>query len=345
MPASTFAAYSGEIVARFSHVWWLYALSFISTAVGALLCYVQLRPHRLRSFRDLAGFVFPKRVLLHRSVRLDLWFLLVRRLTSPWIVAPFLLSSAAAAHWIAIQLTLLFGPPAPMTPSLAAAIGLTLLVLVASDFAIFISHFLQHRIPVLWEFHKVHHAAPVLIPATVLRIHPIDEIGRGLCISLCNAAVGSVFLYFYPAGVEEVAVVGLDAYFVLDLLIFNQLRHSHLPLRFGGLLESVFISPALHQLHHSVDPRHHGKNYGFTFAIWDRLLGTLVRPDNDTVYELGLSDGEHLAYDSVWAFYTLPFVRLCRRAALALRGRPAASAGPVDRLQERPSNPAVLQRF
>jgi sterol desaturase/sphingolipid hydroxylase (fatty acid hydroxylase superfamily) len=306
-----------NIIAKFSHVWWLYGLSLSSTGAGALLCYFQRRPRGERSIGDFLGFVFPKRVILHRSARLDVYFVVLRRLASPFIVAPFVFSSATLAAWIARQYTLAFGPATPMQPSLAAAVELTLALLVVTDFGYFASHYLQHRISVLWEFHKLHHAAPVLVPPTVARLHPVDDIGRGLCVGLSGAITSSIFLYLYPSGVTEVTVAGMDAFFVAQLLNCHHLRHSHLSLQFGHILESLFISPAMHQIHHSTDPRHYGKNFGALFSIWDRLLGTLVLSDGETTYEFGLSGNEHDAYDSVWKFYSLPFTTLCRRHRMA----------------------------
>ena len=311
--------------ARIARVWYLYALMVLSTAIGAFLCYLQQRPPRQRSLRDFLAFVFPRPVMTHPSVRLDLWFVVIRWLTRPILIAPFLFSSALLAHWCAAEATRFFGHVgAAAEPRFAARVLMTIAVLVSSDLGIFCAHYLQHRVPVLWEFHKVHHAAEVLTPPTVLRNHPVDEIARFLWIGLCNALVGSVFLYLYPAGIAEVTIAGIEAYLVLDLLIFNQLRHSHLPLRFGAVLEGVLISPAMHQLHHSVDPRHYDKNFGFTFAIWDRLLGTLMLPGQEPLGALGLGNGESQAYDSVWALYTLPFVKLARR-----RRSMAGPAGPV----------------
>lgn len=324
MIANTVA--SLNIITKFSQVWWLYGLSLLSAGIGAFLCYRQITARGEGSLGDFLAFVFPKRVIFHRSARLDLWFLLVRRLTRPFIIAPFIFSSATFAAWIASKLTLAFGPLTPMQPGFAAAAGLTLSLLVVSDFGFFVAHYLQHRVPLLWEFHKVHHAAPVLIPPTAWRTHPIDEIGRGFWVALSNAVLGSIFLYLFPAGVAEVTVAGMDAYFLSEILICNNLRHSHLPLRFGRILESVVISPAMHQLHHSTDQRHYAKNFGFLFTVWDRLLGTLILPDANTAYEFGLSEGEHLAYDSVWAFYSLPFTNLFRGYfAGGFRLRPGAS--------------------
>ena len=313
-------------IARYSQVGWLYGLSFLWTGLGAFLCYRQLRPHNERSFGDFLAFVFPKRVIFHRSARLDICFVVVRRLMQPFAVAPFVFSAAVLGSWIAGTFAAAFGPPMPVRPSVAPAAVLTLLLLLANDFAYFLVHYLQHRIPFLWEFHKVHHSAPVLIPPTSRRLHPVDDIGRGLFSGLGTAAVSGVFLYLYPVGVTEVTVAGMDAYILLELLVFHNLRHSHLPMRFSPILESIVISPAMHQLHHSNNSRHHDRNFGFLFAIWDRLFGTLMLPDAEPVCELGLSNGEHLAYNSLWALYSLPFVKLFRGYAARWTGRDGQAA-------------------
>ena len=250
--------------------------------------------------------------------------MLFRSLIEPFAVAPFVFTAAALGAWIAGHLTAAFGPPMPMTPSVAPGVVLALLLLIANDFAYFLAHYLEHRIPLLWEFHKVHHSAPVLIPPTALRLHPVDEIGQKLFVALSTAAVSGAFLYLYPVGVTEVTVAGLNAYFLSRLLIFYKLRHSHLPLRFSPLLEAMVISPAMHQLHHSNNPRHYDRNFGLQFAIWDRMFGTLMLSDAEPISELGLSNGEHLAYNGLLALYCLPFVKVFRRYAASAMGRAVA---------------------
>jgi len=41
-----------------------------------------------------------------------------------------------------------------------------------------------------------------------------------------------------------------------------------------ALVRSVRISPAQHQVHHSVDAKHHHRNFGSALAIWDWMFGT-----------------------------------------------------------------------
>jgi hypothetical protein len=78
------------------------------------------------------------------------------------------------------------------------------------------------------------------------------------------------------------------------------------------------VSPAQHQIHHSVDPRHQGRNLGGVFAIWDWLAGTLYLPREQPELRFGLGDGEEAAYQSVARLYFVPFHRVAGRVARAL---------------------------
>jgi sterol desaturase/sphingolipid hydroxylase (fatty acid hydroxylase superfamily) len=47
-------------------------------------------------------------------------------------------------------------------------------------------------------------------------------------------------------------------------------------------LEKLFLSPAAHQIHHSVAIEHYDKNFGVCLAIWDHLWKTHFHPHNVT---------------------------------------------------------------
>ena len=65
-------------------------------------------------------------------------------------------------------------------------------------------------------------------------------------------------------------------WFVLNI-IFENIRHSHVYLCFPTWVEKwLFLSPAQHQQHHSLNPEHHNKNFGTWLSVWDRLYGTFI---------------------------------------------------------------------
>ena len=57
-------------------------------------------------------------------------------------------------------------------------------------------------------------------------------------------------------------------------------------------LEKVLISPAQHQLHHSLDERHYDKNFGAALAIWDWIFGSLHHSEDIDNLVLGVEDDD-----------------------------------------------------
>jgi sterol desaturase/sphingolipid hydroxylase (fatty acid hydroxylase superfamily) len=92
--------------------------------------------------------------------------------------------------------------------------------------------------------------------------------------------------------------------------LVGNLRHSPVWLSYGPRLGRWLISPAHHQLHHSCEPRHWGRNRGFELAIWDRMLGTLyVPPVQPETFRMGLGDGSEASWHCVVRMYLRPFSR------------------------------------
>jgi sterol desaturase/sphingolipid hydroxylase (fatty acid hydroxylase superfamily) len=164
----------------------------------------------------------------------------------------------------------------------------------------------------LWPFHEVHHSAEVLSPLSYFRAHPLYFFVQTALISTCTGIL---------QGAVAVALFGWVDFWVLyaatlPILAYQlggvHLRHSHVPLRFG-VLEHVVISPYLHQLHHSTDPRHRDKNFGEVLSIWDRMFGTLIVPDHVEPLSFGLVDGNDggrvQPYPTLEAALFLPFAR------------------------------------
>ncbi|MFT4517781.1 MAG: sterol desaturase/sphingolipid hydroxylase (fatty acid hydroxylase superfamily) [Halioglobus sp.] len=54
-------------------------------------------------------------------------------------------------------------------------------------------------------------------------------------------------------------------------------------------VRSKKISPAQHQIHHSIDPQHVDKNYGATLSVWDGLLYSRVFSHNQSVSGFGIA--------------------------------------------------------
>ena len=270
-----------------------------------------------RSLRALLASLFPRRVYLHPSALLDYRFVLVNYFVIALLVGAMFASAATTTGWVAAALDLALGPNRhPATPGLAAGLVFTVVVFMAVDFGNFLAHWLQHKIPWLWEFHKIHHSAEVLTPITALRVHPVGEILSTQVIALCVGAINGGFFYVYQGPVAQMTIAGVNA---LDFLYYTigayHLAHSHVWLMFPRGLRELFLSPALHLIHHSVALEHRDKNFAFTFTFWDRLFGTLHMPQDHERegLVLGLGDGEERDFQSVWQLYATPFRNLIAR--------------------------------
>ena len=90
------------------------------------------------------------------------------------------------------------------------------------------------------------------------------------------------------------------------------LKHSHIWFSFGPWLNRVVISPAHHQIHHSVDPRHWNKNFGASLRSGLALRGA-YSPYRPEKFRIGLPNEEPREFTTVLKLYFLPFVNVVRR--------------------------------
>lgn len=174
----------------------------------------------------------------------------------------------------------------PVTPTYLLLA--TFVAFVIDDFLRFYHHWLMHKIPWLWHFHKVHHAATTLTPFTLLRIHTLESVLAMLRNSFSQVIVTTLFILIFRFPVSWTTLFGVSFFsFIFNFAVGN-LRHSHIGLRFPRRMERWLISPYMHQIHHSSSLHHRGKNLGVTFSLWDRLWGTLLVPSETKPLQFGL---------------------------------------------------------
>ena len=183
----------------------------------------------------------------------------------------------------------------------------TMTLFVVSDFTRYVLHRLLHSIPVLWEFHKVHHSAKVLTPITFYRVHPVENLLFGFRYALSIGIVSGVFMYLFGAFVGVLEIVGANIFVYIFALIGSNLRHSHIKLGYPRMIENIFIYPYQHQLHHT--DVYANKNYGGYLAIWDKMFGTLQSSKEVTKYKIGL---ETKNFQSLFDILFVPFKKIVK---------------------------------
>ncbi len=300
----------------------IFMLYLLSALVLAFAVYfVRRRRSTAASDKGFWSYVLPKSVYWHPSARVDYRYFIINRIAHALILAPVIAVSIVGAKSVAALATLLFGemsaPLLPVTPLTTALV--TLAAILAFDFGLYVTHYLQHKVPSLWEFHKVHHSAEVLTPITVYRMHPVDDLFSATTAGSLIGIVHGVFGYLTAGGAEEYRLFGMNVLLAVFYVAGYNLRHSHVWLPLKGVWGRLFISPAHHQIHHSDAERHYDRNFGFIFGIWDWAFGSLYVPEKYEKLSFGLSEGEHREYDGVWRLYALPFVKVLRRLAPPVR--------------------------
>ena len=274
-----------------------------------LLCwfvYSRQRSGNKASNKNFIHYLFPKKIWLHASAKLDYWVWLINIVIKFIVITPLLFSTAKIAISTSQWLSIYVADISPLTSSALIIISsYTLLVFFLDDFSRFLLHYLMHKIPLLWRFHQVHHSAEVMTPITVYRVHPVESLLYALRLSLIQGIALGIGFYLFGHKLSLFDVLGANVFVFIFNMFGANLRHSHVWLSWWSPVEKWFISPAQHQIHHSIQQAHYDKNFGSALAVWDRLFGTLVCSNNiEPLKSFGL-EKNHMK--SIVQIYSTPF--------------------------------------
>ena len=113
------------------------------------------------------------------------------------------------------------------------------------DFSRYWLHFMGHRVPFLWNFHRVHHSAEVLDASTGLRMHVVDFVQLAIIPILIFKVV---FQALDPWVFEAAMGVGI---------VFDCFQHSNMRWDvnkpFQRLWHKALNNPHFHSWHHTRD--------------------------------------------------------------------------------------------
>lgn len=152
------------------------------------------------------------------------------------------------------------------------------LTIIALDLVSYGWHRANHRVALLWRFHRVHHSDTRFTVATAIRFHPGE-----LLLSLPLRLLAVTLL-----GAPVLGVVLFEVLFTTA----NFLEHGDIdyPPAVEGRLQRLLVTPALHRRHHGDRPDQFGSNFGTMFSLWDHVLGTYADASSATHVRTGLPD-------------------------------------------------------
>lgn len=173
------------------------------------------------------------------------------------------LLSLGAAFLLKLGLTALdVGVWLSLVPDLPAWASIPLAIL-GTDFALYWMHRFVHT-SAFWRVHRWHHSPGHMYWLIGMRTSMLQQ-----------TLYGIIPLLLFALRMSPVFIV---AYGLLGT-VCNHWMHANLRFR-SRWLEAFLVTPRIHHVHHSVDPRHRNRNFGSLFCIWDRMFGTYFDPDD-----------------------------------------------------------------
>lgn len=162
-----------------------------------------------------------------------------------------------------------------------------LLIFIVADFIQWNVHVMLHRVPWMWNFHKVHHSVKVMGFAAHMRFHFMETIFYKTAQYLPLAMIG--------VGIQEFFIVHMFTVFI------GHLNHANVGWGYGPL-GYIFNNPRMHIWHHAkyLPPnRKYGVNYGISLSLWDYIFRTNYIPKNGRDIELGFDGDEKYPDDFI----------------------------------------------
>jgi sterol desaturase/sphingolipid hydroxylase (fatty acid hydroxylase superfamily) len=169
-----------------------------------------------------------------------------------------------------------------------------LTLFLVADFVQWNIHRLLHKVPFLWEFHKVHHSVKEMGFAAHLRYHWVETFVYKTIQYLPLAMIGFGIQDFFLVHIFTVAI--------------GHINHANVGWDYGPL-KYIFNNPKMHIWHHAKEmPSSHptGINFGISLSIWDYLFKTAYIPHSGKDIELGYDDVDKMP-QSFWGQITRPF--------------------------------------
>ena len=151
------------------------------------------------------------------------------------------------------------------------------LAFLALDLWTYWWHRANHRLPLLWRFHRMHHSDPSMDVSTALRFHG----GELLLSALLRLPLIPLLGLSLPAVAAYSAAV----------VVVTEFHHANIGLRdsLDRAVRLFVVSPNMHKVHHSRERRETDSNYATVFSGWDRIFATYRERDDYRTIRFGLN--------------------------------------------------------
>ena len=203
----------------------------------------------------------------------------------------------------------------PLISSTSLSLVNCLLIIFAimlNDLLSYFSHRMQHKIPFVWDMHEFHHSATEMTMFNIFRVAPLEKIP--LDWIFIPFRIFSFFLINYYVTSGFFLPLFILLFYSSVTILFDYLGHSSIKVILPKPFSYIFMSPSLHWLHHSTNPKHHDCNFGQNFAIWDKCFGTYLGEEHlEEIEAFGVLGTNYNKYNPVYSTAILPIKKFTSR--------------------------------
>ena len=148
-----------------------------------------------------------------------------------------------------------------------------LLAFLLLDLSRYAVHYADHRVPLLWRFHRVHHSSEKLNATSGLRMHVVD---------LFQLTAIPILVFGVVLDTSSFASWVVPSALALGIL-FDSFQHANIAMDmskpWNRAFNLVLNNPHFHSWHHTRDGHLRDGNYGNVLVLWDRIFRTDVTQD------------------------------------------------------------------
>lgn len=166
------------------------------------------------------------------------------------------------------------------------------------DFTGYFTHWLFHKIAILWKLHKLHHSDRAVDTITTFFHHPLEGV--------TNFLLNTLIYVLFDVPVPVILLYGLVASIHAPITHFKIL----LPEKWNKIVSYLIVTPNFHRVHHSLDMKEGNSNFGIVFSHWDKLFGTYVSKTSAQMkaLEFGINLKETPNANSLKEYLINPFI-------------------------------------
>jgi sterol desaturase/sphingolipid hydroxylase (fatty acid hydroxylase superfamily) len=165
------------------------------------------------------------------------------------------------------------------------------------DIWMYFWHLVNHKIRLLWRFHRVHHSDIEMDATTAMRFHPGEIIYSSFLRLIIIPMIGI-----------NLAQLIIYEMFLQAVIIFHH-SNVNLPEQWDRIFRVVIVTPNMHRVHHSKEWSESNSNYSSILSFWDRLNRTFRKKEDTGTIQYGLRILRDTKWQRFWGMLVTPFKR------------------------------------